>query len=300
MHKRTFFAAKVNVHANIFSQNLDEIIKVHIPRVVLESKPTKIHSWNWSFTDVEKVTLNDQSLIIGNVTKSKFTKQKVKIGDKTERRTTDYELAHTAFFVYDPLSEILAHESTGAISAHEFRVLFTKLLSSDPYIGEVIINPIPVPQKIREEFLAIEKITNVQFNLIHPNPGKKEFNLYQDIINDAKLKELNIQMENKEGFEVRETEEKTGKIIFKKSIENGISLVESGYGSIDVKGFDNKVIQGKKKPRVHKDKKGFSSSKSVRHINIKEPEQKKLLERLFSFIKLSKNKLNGDGDDLGL
>jgi hypothetical protein len=300
MHKRTFFAAKINVHANIFSQDLFEIIRRHIPRVILESKPLKINSWNWSFTDVEKIIINDNEIITGNVTKSKFTSQKVKIGDRTEKRKTDYELAHTAFFMYDPQSEILAHESTGSISAYEFRELFTKLLSSDPYVGDVIINPIPIPQKIREEFLAIDKITKVQFHLIHPNPGKKEFNLYQGIINENGLKQLHIEMENKDGFEVGKTNKDTGEVVFKESIENGIALVESGYGSIDVKGFNQTIVPGKRKDRIQRSRKKFSSRKSVRHINIAEPDKTTFLGKLFSFINLSKNKSNSEGEDIGL
>ncbi|GKU82691.1 hypothetical protein NCCP28_20870 [Niallia sp. NCCP-28] len=292
MHKRTFYAAKINVHENIFSLDLNEIINVHIPRVIIESKPIKINSWNWSFTDVSKIPNNNETIIIGNVTKSKFKNQKVKIGDKTVQRTTDYELAHTAFFVYDPQSEILAHESTGSISAQEFRELFTKLLSSDTMVGDVVINPIPVPQHIRSQLLTIDNITHVGFYLIHPNPGKEEFNSYQDIINDAGLKELIIQMENKDGFKVLSDKTSDEKPEFINSIENGISLVESGYGTIDVKGYNEVVVKGKRKDRIEKSKKKFSSRKSVRHIILHEIDNLSLVSKLCSFIKLSKNKVN--------
>jgi len=298
MHKRTFYAAKINVHANIFSQDLHEIIQNHIPRVILESQPLKNNSWNWSFTDVEKISFNEQFIIIGNVTKSKFTSQTVKIGDKTEKRPTEYELAHTAFFVYDPQTEILAHESTGSITAQEFRDLFTMLLSKDTYVGDVIINPIPVPQHIRQQLLTIDKITNVDFYLIHPNPGKEEFNLYQNIINDAGLKALNIEMENKDGFQVQTSDTNGNETQFINSIENGISLVESGYGTIEVKGYNEVIVKGKRKDKIQRSKRSFSSGKSVRMTKINETDNKKLIKKLFSFIKLSKNKINS-GDGIG-
>ncbi|WP_437831700.1 hypothetical protein ACQRXC_08625 [Niallia taxi] len=298
MHKRTFYAAKINVHENIFSLDLNEIINTHIPRVIMESKPIKINTWNWSFTDVSKMQNNNENILIGNVTKSKFTSQKVKIGDKTEKRKTDFELAHTAFFVYDPQSEILAHESTGSISAQEFRELFTKLLSRDPMVGDVVVNPIPVPQHIRSQLLTIDNITHIGFYLIHPNPGKNEFNSYQNIINDAGLKELVIQMENKDGFNVLSKEKSQNKPEFISSVENGISLVESGYGTIDVKGYNEVVVQGKRKDRIEKSKKRFSSRKSVRHIILNEIDNLSLVNKLCSFIKLSKNKVNS-GDEIG-
>ena len=298
MHKRTFYAAKINVHENIFSLDLNEIINTHIPRVIMESKPIKINSWNWSFTDVLQMQNNNENILIGNVTKSKFTSQKVKIGDKTEKRKTDFELAHTAFFVYDPQSEILAHESTGSISAQEFRELFTKLLSRDPMVGDVVINPIPVPQHIRSQLLTIDNITHIGFYLIHPNPGKDEFNSYQDIINDAGLKELVIQMENKDGFNVLSKQASENKPEFISSVENGISLVESGYGTIDVKGYNEVVVQGKRKDRIEKSKKKFSSRKSVRHVILNEIDNLSLVSKLCSFIKLSKNKVNS-GDEIG-
>ncbi|MED3965016.1 hypothetical protein [Niallia taxi] len=298
MHKRTFYAAKINVHENIFSLELNEIINTHIPRVIMESKPIKINSWNWSFTDVLQMQNNNENILIGNVTKSKFTSQKVKIGDKTEKRKTDFELAHTAFFVYDPQSEILAHESTGSISAQEFRELFTKLLSRDPMVGDVVINPIPVPQHIRSQLLTIDNITHIGFYLIHPNPGKDEFNSYQDIINDAGLKELVIQMENKDGFNVLSKQASENKPEFISSVENGISLVESGYGTIDVKGYNEVIVQGKRKDRIEKSKKKFSSRKSVRHVILNEIDNLSLVSKLCSFIKLSKNKVNS-GDEIG-
>lgn len=297
MSKRTFYAAKINIHANIFSQNLEELINHQIPRVILESKPLKVNTWNWTFTDVDQIIFENRRLITGNVTKSKYSNQTIRIGQKTTKVQSEHELAHRSFFVYDPEGEILVHESTSAITAHDFRVLFTKLLSIDPYVGEVVINPIPVPHVIRKEIMAIENITKIHFHLIHPNPGREEFNLYQDIIRENGLKELNVEMVNKDGFKVADVNTFEG-FSFKKSIENGIALVESGYGDILIRGFNKALRQGKKKKIIDKKKRSFSSSMSVRLIKINEVDSNKLLSRISSFILDVKSKIlkEGEGD----
>ncbi|RDU35489.1 hypothetical protein DRW41_17260 [Neobacillus piezotolerans] len=290
MRSRTFFAAKINIHGNIFSQDLDELIFVHIPRVILESESKRIHSWNWSFTDIESINVENRNLITGNLTKSKHANQNVKVGKKTVKKKSEDELAHTAFFVYDISNEILVHESTGAISQFDFRRVFTDLLSRDPLVGEVKILPIPEPHKLRQELLSIEKITTVTFHLIHPNPGKREFDLYQSLIHDYGLKELDISMSNKEGFPVVEDKDKDGEADFKPAIESGISLVESGYGDVEFAGFDEVVVQGKKKKRITRKKKRFSSRRSVRNMKTEETDKPKLLSKIASFIMSVKDK----------
>lgn len=287
MRKRRFYAAKVNVHENIFSQNVNEIIEFHIPRVILESKPVKINTWNWMFTDVKKVLHKDRTFIIGNVTKSKITKQKVRIKNVTKEIETDYELAHTAFFVYDPAGEILAHESTSAISDVDFRELFTKLLSRDVYVGEVKVMPIPEPYRIREEILTFDKLTRLHFHLIHPNYGREEFNLYQEIINENGLKELDVKMINKDGFSVNNEG-------FSKSIENAISLVESGYGDMEVTGYNEVIVEGKRKKKLRKKTRKFSSRKAVRSIQVDEKDENQLITRIINFILDVKNKVKKD------
>lgn len=92
MRTRVFYAAKINIHGNIFSQDLDELIKVHIPRVILESDSIKVNTWNWSFTDIENKEINGRQLITGNVTKSKHTTQKVRMGQKTVKKDLNMNL----------------------------------------------------------------------------------------------------------------------------------------------------------------------------------------------------------------
>lgn len=295
MSQRTFYAAKVNIHGNIFSPNLNELISIHIPRVILTpDKIIKKRKWNWSFTDTERKTVQDRDLIFGNVTKSSFQQQKIKMGSKTVKQKSLHELANTSFFVYDIKNEILIHESTSSIGHAEFRDMFTALLSRDEYVGEVIIKPIPIPQIIRQEIANIEKITSIHFHIIHPNPGKKQFDIYQDLIDEHNLKELELTMKNEDGLEIATTTESDTNVEsdlkFKDNIEKGIDLVEAGYGDIEVKGFREVIVQGKRKKKPVRRNKSFSSKRSLRYIKTNENDNK-LMNKLVSFINSVANKI---------
>lgn len=333
--KKVFYAAKVNVHENIFNQNLQEIIRIHIPRVVLSMPTIRINSFNLSFTDAVEVYHEGHKLIIGNITKSKHASQKVKIGSSTNFVKSEHELARTSFFVYHPENEIITYEVNSSITDSEFRSFFTAILSRDNYVGEVKIKTVPEPYKIRSEIQAMQTVTTVHFHLIHPNPGKKEFNLYNQIIQDNKLKELEIKMNNDKGLELRRhvlvSEQPTKQdsqedillpsfielediqkeqvieanktftgnedLEFTESIENGISLVESGYGTVDIKGYDEITVEGKrKKARKVKRNRFFSSKKSVRMVKTNEYSQERLLTRLLNFIVDVKNKAVKGGE----
>lgn len=333
--KKTFYAAKINVHENIFSQNLQEIIRVHIPKAILAMPTIKVNSFNLSFTDAVEIVHDGHTLIIGNITKSKYASQKVKIGSSTNYVKSEHELAKTSFFVYHPENEIIAYEVNSSITDKEFRSFFTTILSRDNNIGEVKIKTIPEPFKIRSEIQAMQTVTTIHFHLIHPNPGKKAFNLYNKIIQDNKLKELEIKMNNNKGLVLKPqalvteqskvqlpneeivlptfidlTDVGNDKAVpnpvdnrefeveeFTESIENGISLVESGYGTVDIKGYDEITVEGKRK-RTKKIKRNrfFSSKKSVRMIKTDEYSQERLLTRILNFIVDVKNKVVKEGE----
>lgn len=284
MSKRKFYIAKVNIHGNIFSQNLEELINVHIPRVILNPKEIKINTWNWSFTDVATFEIEEKKFIIGNVTKSKYKNQKIKDGAKTFIHPSENELAETAFFVYDPESELLVHQSNASISAMEFQNFFTLLLSRDTHVGEVVINPIPVPYRIKEELKGYDKITRISFHLIHPNPGKKEFNLYNRIIHDVQLKELDIDMKNKDGIDIF-SDKKHSSENLNEVIEDGIKLVENGYGDIDINGYNEHTIQGKKRPKKVKQPKRFKSASSVRFLTLIDGDLDRTVAKIYDFMK---------------
>ncbi|WP_141994968.1 hypothetical protein [Bacillus sp. B4EP4a] len=284
MRNRKFFIAKVNIHGNIFEQNLQELISVHIPRVLLDPKPLKINTWNWAFTDVELKVIENNKIIFGNVTKSKLKKQKYKDGARTIEEISDKELAETAFFVYDPESELLVHESNTSISAKEFRNFFTILLGKDPYVGEVILKPIPIPYKIKEELKSYDKVTRIAFHLIHPNPGKSEFNLFNKIINDVQLKELDIEMQNNDGIQIYSEDQGSSEGL-NEIIEEGILLVEKGYGDIDLSGYNEQTVQGKRKMKKIKKNKKFRSAQSVKVLTTNEIDKNALIIKIIDFMR---------------
>jgi hypothetical protein len=203
------------------------------------------------------------------------------------------------------------------------------VLSGNPIIGEVKIKAVPEPYKIRKEIEAMQYVTTVHFQLIHPNPGKSEFNLYNKIIHENRAKQLDIKMNNDKGLQLKhsndnreESEKETIEEIvlqnfleieesdvqaaspieinnnsYTDSIENGISLVESGYGTVEVKGFDEIITEGRsKRKKRSKRKRFFSSKQSIRMIKTNEHSKEKLLSRLLSFILDVKNKVMKEGD----
>ncbi|MGG1672557.1 hypothetical protein ACIFOE_18285 [Paenibacillus sp. NRS-1783] len=245
---------------------------------------------------------------------------------------SEYELARTSFFVYHPQNEIIVYEVNSSIKDTDFRVFFTKFLSKDHLIGEVKIKPVPEPYQIRTELESIQTITSVHFQLIHPNPGKKDFNLYNQIIHENKLKELDIKMVNNQGLQLKalpkveqlterdnfepiilstyieldEIEERKQETVsteeskdeeYTQSIENGIHLVESGYGSVEIKGFDIVTLPGKgKKSKKRKKKRTFSSNRSVRKITTNEYSQNGLITRILNFIIDVREKASAKGE----
>lgn len=283
MAKKILYAAKVNVHENIFSQDLEEIITVHIPRAIKEAPSFKANSFTWSITDIKHLNIEDMELITGNLTKSKHKPIKVKKGIETIDVVPEYEQAQTSFFAYQPQYEILLFEVNSQIKSEDFIKSFSYLLSSDVYIGEVKIVPLPEPYKIRNEINAMDTVTSIAFQLIHPNPGKKEFNLYQQLIHENSAKEIDLKLVNNSGLTIINKNENSSNE-FVDTIEHGIELVENGYGAIVIRGYKETVVKRSSRPKVKKNPKSFSSSKAIRRITVNEFGEEMLLSRLRSFI----------------
>ncbi|GEM_PF-636085 len=283
MAKKTLFAAKVNVHENIFSWDLNEIISIHIPRVIRETPSFKVNSFTWSITDISDHNVDGMELITGNLTKSKQKSIKVKKGNETLDVVPEFEQAQTSYFAYQPLNEILLFEVNSLVSLDDFIRVFSSLLSRDVYIGEVKIVPLPEPYRIRNEINSMDVVTSIAFQLIHPNPGKKEFNLYQKIIDQNSAKEVDLKLINSSGLTIRNKEE-NATTEYVETIEHGIRLVENGYGAIVVKGYTEVVTRSSAKPKVNKKPKNFYSSKAIRKITVNDFGEELLLSRLRSFI----------------
>lgn len=293
MNQRRFYAAKINIHGNIFSDNVDTLIKIHIPHAIMESEPVQVNSFTWSFTDREIVNVDGTMFIVGNVTKSKIINQTYRIGTKTTQMPTEHELAMTAFFVYQPEAEIIIHESKSGISPEAFRTLFESLLSRDIHIGEVKVLSITDPFVLRDELNLFDRITSISFNIIHPNPGKKEFDIYQKIIHENRVRELDIKMRNRDGLAVH-----TSDGAINQTIDSGIQLIETGYGDLHIAGYtvsNHKNSRGRITER--KRKKKFSSREHTRHIVTDETDQKSLISRLVKFMMDVKLKTKNGRDD---
>lgn len=281
MRSRIFYVAKINIHGNIFSQDLNKLIHEEIPRVIRDADTIKINSWNWSFTDITTNVSDGQSYFTGNLTKSKKKKYKAKIGSETYQKQSEDEMAETAFFLYLPDKEILIHESTSEINKKNFIQVFTQLLSTNHVIGKVIINHIPIRNDIRQEIKSIEKVTELNISLIHPNPGKSEYNLYNKLIFENQLKTLDIDMKNQDGIHVLDEDSQE----FTQNIESALTLVEAGYGSIGVKGHDTKVVQGKRKQRIEKIPRKYDTSKSIQNKKITDTDPEITTKKLLDFVK---------------
>ncbi|WP_058300597.1 hypothetical protein [Gorillibacterium timonense] len=294
MAKKVFYASKVNVHANIFSQNLNDIIEIHIPRAILSAPSLKKGSYNWSITDVNKVLVEGSELITGNLTKSRYASMKKRDGMNTKDIVTDFEVAHTSRFFYHPVSEIIVHEFSSYINEEDFISIFQQLIGRDVYIGEIKVILIPEPHKIRSELKSIQKVTSIHFHLIHPNPGKKEFDLYNNLINQHDLKELDLCMANRDGMKISD---KNDPDHLTDAIESGIQLVETGYGGVDIKGFDEVKVKGKRKDKIVREQRAFLSRKSIRKITVNEFGEEVLLSRIRSFILDVKDKVVNKGDE---
>lgn len=288
MPKKSYVASKVNVHENIFSIDLEEIISIHIPRVIKESPIKKSKSFSWSFTDVRMIKDEyDEDYLVGNLTKSKKSSIKSKVGNETMNIEHPYEVAQTSNFFYHPRTEILVHEVNSHFSEYEFIGYFSELLSKDPVIGEVKIIPLPEPYEIRNELKSIENVTSIRFKLIHPNPGKKEFNLFQEIINTTSAKELDITITNPEGLKPNEDIIDQNQVLTSipiDPIESGIQLCEKGYGNANIKGHEYYYVQGKRKKLKRKKIKKFDSNRSFRKITVNDFGEERLLSRIRSFI----------------
>ncbi|PAD10160.1 hypothetical protein CHH78_02265 [Shouchella clausii] len=287
MRKKTYFVAKVNIHGNILSPNLMDLINIHLPRAILEVPVLKKTKWNWGFTDLKRETIEGRDIIHGHITKSKKENLLVRKEGQTVKMNLGEELAKTAFFVYDVKSEILVHTTTTEIPRDKFKEVFEALVSQDLYVGEIKVKHIAEPSHVRSELLSVDKATFIKFSLIHPNPYKgEEFNLYQQIIKDTQTKEADLSLKNNSGFKL--TQENSTQL--KDTIEDGVRLVESGYGDVTLRGYNEVQKKNKKgKTVIHKDIKRFSSASAVRKTKSK-AQGKDLIKVLTSFIIRTINK----------
>ena len=266
---KTFYFAKINIHGNIFKPNLDELIEEEIPRVIENAQEIKLKHSTISFTDINRLNIDGNITIIGHVTNSKKERLRYKDGTKTFVASTEHEVANSAMFIYDLKSEILAFTTASKISVNSFIDYFTNLLSNDDKVGKVIIKLIPENYDIIKEIKSVEKITYIKFSLIHPNPGKRHYNLYKQLVKDTSSREMEVSFkDDADGLTVKIEEDQ----IKTDAIKYGVDLVESGYGEIEMRGENYSYIESGKNRRTKKrvsKKKRFNSKTSNKKLSLK-------------------------------
>ncbi|KGR88743.1 hypothetical protein [Lysinibacillus boronitolerans] len=281
---KVFYFAKINIHGNIFKPNLDELIHTEIPRVIEAAKDIKLKHSTISFTDIIRKEINNRTVIIGHLTNSKKEKLRFKSGSNTFVSNTDNEVANSAMFIYDLGSEILSFTTTTKIGVDQFIKHFTSLLSQDEVVGEVVIKLIPEEYDIIEEIKAIDKITFLKFSLIHPNPGKRHYNMYQKMVKETSSKEMEISFKDeKDGLKIKNEKE----TIENETVNDGIEMVQSGYGEIEVRGENISYVDSGKKRKTKKrivKRKKFNSKNSNKKLSVKDSSSSKAFEKVVDFI----------------
>jgi len=281
---KTFYFAKVNIHGNIFKPNLHELINEEIPRVIENAKDIRLKHSTVSFTDITRKTIDGNTIILGHVTNSKKEKLRYRDGSHTYLARSEQELANSAMFIYDLKSEIIAFTTNSRINVHSFLHYFTKLLSQDEVVGEVVIKLIPEDYDIIREILAVEKVTYIKFSLIHPNPGKRHYNLYQKMVDDTSSKEIEISFKDeKDGLNVQVENEK----IVNETIKDGVDLVHSGYGEVELKGENYAYVESgkvrKTKKKITKKRK-FNSKTSNKKLTLRGVTTERAINKVLDYI----------------
>lgn len=281
---KTFYFAKVNIHGNIFKPDLEELIEVEIPRVIENAKEIKLKQSTISFTDINRAVVDGKTIIIGHVTISKKEKIRYKDGSNTFIANTEHEVANSAMFIYDLKSEILAFTTTSKLNVNSFIEYFTRLLSRDEIVGKVVIKLIPDSFDIIKEFQLVDKITYVKFTLIHPNPGKKHYNLYKELVKETSAKQIEVAFEDKvEGLTV----EIENKEIKTQAINQGVELVNAGYGEVELKGENYSYVESgnkrKRKKKITKSRR-FNSKKSTKKLTVKGLRTSEAIKKVTNFI----------------
>jgi len=280
---KVFYFAKINIHGNIFKPNLEELIHTEIPRVIESAKDIKLKNSTISFTDIIRKEINNRVVLIGHLTNSKKEKLRFKNGSNTFVSNTDNEVANSAMFIYDLKSEILTFTTTTKIGVHQFIKHFTNLLSQDEVVGKVVIKLIPEEYDIIEEIKAIDKITFLKFSLIHPNPGKRHYNMYQKMVKETSSKEIEISFKDeKDGLNIGTEEETIGN----ETISDGIQMVQSGYGEIEFRGENISYVESGKIRKTKKrliNKKRFNSKNSNKKLHVKGVSSTKAIEKVINY-----------------
>lgn len=284
MASKKYYFSKLSVSGNIFSPNVNVIINELIPEVILnKNNAITYYKSQYKFTDTYKIEVDGNTYIHGNLAKAKKVKALIIEDGNTKEKEYDDLGASVAEFIYDITTEVVAYRPTSDIKNENFVKFFKELIETDIRIGELKLIPYTKKNKIREVIRSFDVVTELNFYLIKPNAGRKEFYDFENIILENNLKELDLKMANKEGIKYTKDEDENE---FTDSIESGISLVESAYGTLDVKGYNKTRIKVPgKKDKINKKKGNATSAKFNRFLTVHETDVRDIIRKIGQEIK---------------
>lgn len=246
--KLKFYGSKLNINANIFNQNIEEIKKELIPK--------RINSFNESSKD-ENITIGDSKTkwTIANVKcldKDLISADIVKVfkssieqlsGSKTISK--EIEEANKVHFYYYVNDEILLMQSSKEINHELATSIFKKIISQDVNIGEVILEPITKSSKFKDELLN-SFIRKLSIEYITPN-DPRTLDSFADILSDNNANKGKLELENQKNGIKKFENNKPSKII-----KEAIELNSLGYGQIIAligkKKKDHKILRSESYP----------------------------------------------------
>jgi hypothetical protein len=286
LRQKKYYLAKVSISENIFSsmENRYNIINEHIPNAILNKESViEYDKYNFRITDTQEYTYGDEKYIAGNLTRLTKMTATILDGNQTREKTFEDVKAIPVDFFYNIKKEVVAYRTCTEIDSEKFIDNFRQIIERDHRVGDIKLIPYTSANSIRDFFKELDVVTEINFNLIKPNnPGSKEYFDFEKIIDDNNLRVLDINMSNANGIKYNKEDSNE----FTDSIESGISLTESAYGTVEVKGYVETEVPGKRKNR--KKKKNFKSATSAtfpRFFKTRENDKISILEKVNEEIK---------------
>lgn len=263
--KLKFYGSKLNINANIFNQNVEEIKKELIPkRIISFNESSKDESVTigdskikWTIANVKCLGKNLISADIVKVFKSSIEQL---LGSKTINK--EIEEANKVHFYYYVNDEILLMQSSKEINYKLATLVFKKIISQDVNIGEVVLEPIIKSLKFKDQLLK-SFIRKLKVEYITPN-DPKTLDSFADILIDNNANKGVLELENqKNGIKKFENNKEPSKII-----KEAIELNDLGYGHITAqtgeKRKEHKTIKSDSYPAFSMiDKKEKNNKKSI-------------------------------------
>lgn len=279
-YRGKFIASKVNIHENIFSENVESLIRL-IPTAILNKPEISQGNFKWKITETNEIEEDGYTFIYGDLVRSRSESVEILKGDDLQEYPIP-DRAYTSRFVYEPVNEILIFEETSKIRRDDFVEIFEKLIQkSDIQIGEVVISYINKTEDLVEKILSLDVLTKIEFEFIHPNfHQKKAFRSLASILAEENAKRMQLNLENKDGLN------KEGE-----TIKEGLEMI-GRYGDAKAIGYNNLPSRKEKHNRKKKKNITINSRESVHTEIISEKSESELKQKLRGFVLKVAQKFN--------